>query len=174
MVKATIFHEGAWSEVDTYSHLTDAIDGLLDSWNEDEGPFVVILSDDLGVPYASMVRHEFDPEVAIVVFTAGHTTRYRAHYVLDGRGEYVRTDVTVLSFEDEVPPRVEDEVPARRIKPAPAPFDLGPDFEVEALRELTEHAKKEAVETARFDQVLASLSPAELERDAARPGGGDV
>ena len=77
-----------------------AIDGMLDMWNEDEGCFVVILSDDRGVPYATMIRDLIDGELCTLTYPSGTTVRYRSHYVLDGEGRYRRTDVRVLEYRD--------------------------------------------------------------------------
>ena len=100
MVTATVYARGKWSVVETYEHLKEAIDGMLDMWNEDEGCFVVILSDDRGVPYATMIRDLVDGELCTLTYPSGTTVRYRSHYELDGERRYRRTDVRVLEYRE--------------------------------------------------------------------------
>jgi hypothetical protein len=66
-VIATLYQSGEFHELEGYAHLGDAIRDVLESWNEDEGTFVVLLADGVtGSPYGSMVRGEPDGELAHV------------------------------------------------------------------------------------------------------------
>ncbi|MBV8382680.1 MAG: hypothetical protein JOZ63_08740 [Planctomycetaceae bacterium] len=84
-------------ELEAYESVDAAVWGVLGSWNEDEGLFLVVLTDTAtGDPLGSMIRASHDPEVALVGLHDGTYARYRARYVLDDDGRYLRTEVTVL------------------------------------------------------------------------------
>ena len=89
--------DGQLMELEAYEGVDAALWGVLDSWNEDEGLFLVMLTDsETGDPLGSMIRSKADPEVACASLADGTYARYRARYVLDDDGRYLRTEVTVL------------------------------------------------------------------------------
>ena len=88
---------GEMVELEAYESVDAAVWGVLDGWNEDSCPSLVMLtSSETGDPLGSMIRASHDPEVALVGLHDGTYARYRARYVLDDDGRYLRTEVTVL------------------------------------------------------------------------------
>ena len=88
---------GEMVELEAYEGVDAAVWGVLDGWNEDQCPSLVMLtSSETGDPLGSMIRASHDPEVALVGLHDGTYARYRARYVLDDDGRYLRTEVTVL------------------------------------------------------------------------------
>ncbi len=49
-----------------------------------------------GVPLATMLKLDSDPELCRVMYTYGEVATYRCHYVLDAEGGYVSTEITLI------------------------------------------------------------------------------
>jgi hypothetical protein len=76
--------------------LGEFIQETLNYWNEETSLQVFILTDENDHPLATMLRDDSDHEIAYVTYSDGTFEKYRAHYVLDEQGSYVRTEVTRL------------------------------------------------------------------------------
>jgi hypothetical protein len=100
MITAKVYGKGDWSVVATYARWDDAITGMLDGWNEDEEMSVAILTDEGGMPVATMIRDGADGKWSTLTYANGTTVRYRAHDVKDRAGHRVRTDVRVMEYNE--------------------------------------------------------------------------